>query len=36
MFHGLHGLLDEAIALGADTAGLSARVIRLFRQLVRS
>lgn len=35
MFHGLHGLLDEAIAVGADTTGLDARVTRLFRQLVR-
>ncbi|MBW8754411.1 MAG: TetR/AcrR family transcriptional regulator [Sphingomonadales bacterium] len=36
MFHGLHGLLDEAIATQADTAGIAARVTRLFGQLVRS
>lgn len=35
MFHGLHGLLDEAIATEADTASLGARVTRLFGQLVR-
>jgi AcrR family transcriptional regulator len=35
MFHGLHGLLDEAIATGADTASLAARVTRLFGQMVR-
>lgn len=36
MFHGLHGLLDEAIAREAETATLGARVIRLFAQLVRA
>lgn len=36
MFHGLHGLLDEAIAGDADTGALSTRVIRLFAQLVRA
>jgi len=36
MFHGLHGLLDEAIAKAEDTASLAARVTRLFGQLVRS
>lgn len=35
MFHGLHGLLDEAIAGEADTGTLSARVTGLFRRLVR-
>jgi len=34
MFHGLHGLLDEAIASEAETATLADRVTRLFRQLV--
>lgn len=36
MFHGLHGMLDEAIASTADTGPLSARITRLFRQLVRA
>lgn len=36
MFHGLHGLLDETIAIDGDTAELRARVIRLFAQLVRA
>ncbi len=35
MFHGLHGLLDEAIATNADTASLAARVTLLFDRLVR-
>jgi hypothetical protein len=35
MFHGLHGLLDEAIAQEADTASLAPRVTRLFRQMVQ-
>lgn len=35
MFHGLHGLLDEAIARDADPAAVSAQVIRLFHRLVR-
>jgi hypothetical protein len=34
MFHGLHGLLDEAIATEADTASLAARVTRMFGQMV--
>lgn len=37
MFHGLHGLLDEAIATDAAAAeGILERVLRLFGQLVRS
>lgn len=36
MFHGLHGLLDEAIAGTADTVTLAARVTRLFRRLLRA
>jgi AcrR family transcriptional regulator len=35
MFHGVHGLLDEVIAVDGDTAMLSARAIRLFGQVVR-
>ena len=35
MFHGHHGLLDEAIATEADTASLGQRVTRLFGQMVR-
>lgn len=35
MFHGLHGLLDEAIATDADPAGITPGVTRLFDQLVR-
>lgn len=36
MFHGLHGLLDEAIVAEAKTDGLGDRVTRLFRQLLRA
>lgn len=36
MFHGLHGLLDEAIAREGGTGTLGARAIRLFGQLVRA
>lgn len=36
MFHGLHGLLDEAIAVEADTASLAARATRLFGRMVRA
>ncbi|RZK00480.1 MAG: TetR/AcrR family transcriptional regulator [Novosphingobium sp.] len=36
MFHGLHGLLDEAIASESETATLTDRVTRLFSQLVRA
>lgn len=35
MFHGLHGLLDEAIASEGETATLAERVTRLFRRLLR-
>jgi AcrR family transcriptional regulator len=35
MFHGMHGLLDEAIATEADTQPIAARIAELFRQLVR-
>ncbi|MDR2856801.1 MAG: TetR/AcrR family transcriptional regulator [Novosphingobium sp.] len=35
MFHGMHGLLDEAIATGADTAMPAECIIRLFGRLVR-
>lgn len=34
MFHGLHGLLDEAIAGGGETTVVCSRVVRLFNQLV--
>jgi AcrR family transcriptional regulator len=34
MFHGLHGLLDEAIATDSAAASIAARVIGLFGQLV--
>jgi AcrR family transcriptional regulator len=34
MFHGMHGLLDEAIAADAETASIAGRVAGLFRQLV--
>lgn len=36
MFHGLHGLLDEAIAGEGETATLAARVTRLFGRLLRA
>lgn len=36
MFHGMHGLLDEAIATGADTASIAESVTALFRKMVRS
>ena len=36
MFHGMHGLLDEAIATQADTAALAARINALFGLLVRA
>lgn len=36
MFHGLHGLLDEAIAGETETATLAERVTELFRRLVRA
>lgn len=36
MFHGLHGLLDEAIATDAETATLAARVTHLFGRLARA
>lgn len=36
MFHGLHGLLDEAIAGEGETVTLAARVTRLFRRLLRA
>lgn len=36
MFHGMHGLLDEAIASGADTASIAERVTALFGNLVRA
>lgn len=35
MFHGMHGLLDEAIATGADTKLLAPRIKGLFGLLVR-
>ncbi len=35
MFHGLHGLQDEAIASAAETATLAARATSLFAKLVR-
>jgi AcrR family transcriptional regulator len=34
MFHGMHGLLDEAIAAEAETDAIADRVAGLFRQLV--
>jgi len=36
MFHGLHGLLDEAIATEAETASIAQRATRLLGQLVRA
>ena len=36
MFHGLHGLLDEAIASGSGADRVGQRATRLFRQLVRA
>jgi AcrR family transcriptional regulator len=36
MFHGMHGLLDEAIATGAETATMAKRVTALFGRLVRN
>jgi AcrR family transcriptional regulator len=35
MFHGLHGMLDEAIASGADTATVAPRLSRLFANMLR-
>jgi AcrR family transcriptional regulator len=35
MFHGMHGLLDEAIATGAETETMAHRVTALFGRLVR-
>jgi AcrR family transcriptional regulator len=35
MFHGMHGLLDEAIATGAETASIAGRVTALFGRMVR-
>jgi hypothetical protein len=35
MFHGLHGMLDEAIAMGADTAQVAPRLSRLFANMLR-
>jgi hypothetical protein len=35
MFHGLHGMLDEAIASGADTANVAPRLSRLFANMLR-
>jgi AcrR family transcriptional regulator len=34
MFHGLHGVTDEAIATEADTATLAPRLTRLFANLL--
>lgn len=36
MFHGMHGLLDEAIASGTETAALTRDVITLFALLVQN
>jgi AcrR family transcriptional regulator len=35
MFHGVHGMLDETIATGADTAGVAPRLSRLFANMLR-
>jgi AcrR family transcriptional regulator len=35
MFHGMHGLLDEAIASGSETGTIAGRVAGLFGRLVR-
>ncbi len=35
MFHGLHGLLDEAIARGEDASMLGSQAASLFRRLVQ-
>lgn len=36
MFHGLHGLLDEAIATGGDAPAMAAHAARLFGQMVQT
>lgn len=35
MFHGLHGLVDEAIATGADTARVSPQLSGMFAAMLR-
>lgn len=35
MFHGLHGVIDETIATGGDTALTAARLSRLFANMLR-
>lgn len=36
MFHGLHGMIDEAIALEEDTAQVAPRLSRLFGNMLRA
>lgn len=35
MFHGLHGVVDEAIATDADTGAIAPRLSRLFANMLR-
>lgn len=35
MFHGVHGVIDETIATGADTAQATPRLSRLFANMLR-
>jgi AcrR family transcriptional regulator len=35
MFHGLHGLVDEAIASGGDTSTIAAQLSRLYARMLR-
>ncbi len=35
MFHGLHGVIDEAIAVGSDSAGVAPQLSRLFGRMLR-
>jgi len=35
MFHGMHGLVDEAIASGSDTAAVAPYLSRLYARMIR-
>lgn len=35
MFHGMHGLVDEAIASGSDTAAIAPYLSRLYARMIR-